>query len=106
MVSPPIQYHISILKVLARCNLGPKLNAIYPVKDLLYAILDSSTVFPVKRAMGYLLLEIMKTQAGIEKAERQIIDGLILIFVFSFLLLIDASISGAFWSNLQFLWSM
>ena len=67
---PELRYHIKILTILAHCNLGPKLNAIYQVKDLLFAILDSSTIQPVRKALGYLLLEIMKTQAGIEKVEK------------------------------------
>ena len=69
-LSPDIQYHIKILTILAHCNLGPKLNAIYQVKDLLFAILDPSTIQPVRKALGYLLLEMMKTQAGIEKVEK------------------------------------
>eukprot|EP01036_Dinobryon_divergens_P025774 gene25774-34355_t len=69
-LTPDLRYHIKILTILAHCNLGPKLNAIYQVKDLLFAILDPTTIQPVRKALGYLLLEIMKTQAGIEKVEK------------------------------------
>ena len=60
-LSTDLQYHIKLLVLLSSCNLGPKLQAIYPMNDIIYAILDRYTIFPVKKALGSLLIEIIKS---------------------------------------------
>lgn len=55
-----LQYHIKLLVLLASCNLGPKLQAVYPTNDILYALLDPSTILPVKLALGKLLIEALR----------------------------------------------
>ena len=70
MLSSSLAYHIKLLSLLANCNLGPKIESIYNSADILHAILDVSTIFPVKRALGNLLIAIMRN--GIDKVERYI----------------------------------
>lgn len=80
---PELQYHIRVLILLANCNLGPKLHAIYPVGDILAAILDHSTIFPVKRALGNLMIEVLKSSSDrVEKLESfwQLLDQIALGF--------------------------
>ncbi len=60
-LTPQLLYHINILTLLANCNLGPKLHAIYPVQDILSGIMDPITIFPVKKALGNLLIEVLKS---------------------------------------------
>eukprot|EP01038_Epipyxis_sp_PR26KG_P012176 gene12176-16306_t len=65
---PSLQYHLRLLTLLASCNLGPKLQAIYPISDVLYSLQDPATIPPVKRGLGYLLNEVL--QDGVEKVEK------------------------------------
>lgn len=69
-ISEELQYHIGIITLLSHCNLGPKLHAIYPVNDVLFAILDEGTIFPVRKALGNLLIEFLRTSTDrLEKSE-------------------------------------
>ncbi len=69
-LTPELRYHISILILLSSCNLGPKLHAIYPVQDILSAIMDASTLFPVKKALSQLLIEVLKSSSDrVEKLD-------------------------------------
>lgn len=69
-LTPHLRYHISILILLASCNLGPKLHAIYPVQDILIAMMDFATIFPVKKALGLLLIEVLKSSSDrVEKLD-------------------------------------
>ena len=62
-----LRYHISLLTILANCNLGPKLQAIYSFEEVLLAMLDPATLFPVRRSLGRLLIEML--MGGIDGAE-------------------------------------
>ena len=67
-----LQYHIKLLNLLASCNLGPKLQAVYPTNDILYALLDPSTMLPVKVALGKLLIEALRINPDkVEKLVRK-----------------------------------
>lgn len=80
-LSPDLRYHIRLLSLLACCNLGPKLYAIYPVQDIVFAILDPATIFPVKKALGILLIEMLKSSSDrVEKVEQfwQLLDNIAL----------------------------
>ena len=55
-----LKYHVNLLNLLAGCNLGPKLQALYPLEDVAAAIIDPDTIFPVRRALGNLLIEMLK----------------------------------------------
>eukprot|EP01034_Spumella_vulgaris_P000942 gene942-1242_t len=69
-LSPDLQYHVRLLTLFAGCNLGPKLQAIYPINDIINGILDSSTIPPVRHALGKVLIEILKTaMERVEKSE-------------------------------------
>eukprot|EP01039_Chlorochromonas_danica_P008105 gene8101-8940_t len=67
-LTPDLKYHLRILVLLANCNLGPKIHAIYPVQDLLHAIVDPDTIFPVKKALSNLLVEVVKS--SIDRVEK------------------------------------
>jgi hypothetical protein len=58
-LSSDLQYHINMLHVLAQCNLGPKLQAIYQLDDLVHAIIDKHTIFYVKIALGRCLEQLI-----------------------------------------------
>jgi hypothetical protein len=47
-----LRYHISLLNVLSKCSLGPKLQAIYQFDDIVHAIIDKKTAFVVKIALA------------------------------------------------------
>lgn len=69
-LSEELQYHIGVITLLSNCNLGPKLHAIYPVNDVLYAILDEGTIYPVRKALGNLLIEFLRSSTDrLEKSE-------------------------------------
>lgn len=77
-VAPPVlddltddlKYHIAVVSLLSHCNLGPKLHAIYPVNDVLFALLDDATIYPVKKALAHLLVEFLRTSTDrLEKSE-------------------------------------
>mmetsp|Transcript_31677 Transcript_31677/g.43452 ORF Transcript_31677/g.43452 Transcript_31677/m.43452 type:complete len:3399 (+) Transcript_31677:56-10252(+) len=63
-LSTELQYHIKLLVLLSSCNLGPKLQAVYPTNDLLFAIIDSATVLPVKIALGNVLIEALRINSS------------------------------------------
>ena len=66
-----LQYHINLLQLIVGCKLGPKIQAIYPVDDVVVAILDPRTIFNVKRSLGLLLLEIVESHTvGLECSEH------------------------------------
>ena len=70
-LSPELQYHINLLQLLVGCKLGPKLQAVYPLDDVIVAILDPRTVFNVKRTLGILLLEMFESNiSGLECSEH------------------------------------
>lgn len=58
-LSSDLQYHILLLNVMARCNLGPKLQAIYQLDDIVFAIIDKKTIFPVRIALGRCLEQLV-----------------------------------------------
>lgn len=68
-MSPDLQYHVSYLVLLANCGLGPKLQAMYPFEDVVAGIIDSATIFPVRKALGNLLLEMLRSDAAIQGIE-------------------------------------
>jgi hypothetical protein len=61
-----ISYHVKLLSILAGCNLGPKLQAVYPVDDILCAILDPATILSVKIGLSRLL--ISSVTSGLDSA--------------------------------------
>jgi hypothetical protein len=70
-MSPNLRYHTSLVTLLASCNLGPKLQAIYPFEDVVHTIVDPTCVYPVKKALGLLLLEMITCGIdGIEYSEE------------------------------------
>lgn len=70
-LTPDLQYHINLLQLLVGCKLGPKMQAIYPIDDVIVAILDPRTIFNVKRNLGLLLLETMESNIiGLECSEH------------------------------------
>jgi len=71
-LSTDLQYHIKLLILLSSCNLGPKLQAVYPTNDLLFALIDSSTVLPVKVALGNVLIEALRINSN--KVEKLVSD--------------------------------
>ncbi len=67
-LSPLLKFHIRILILLANCNLGPRLHAIYPIGDVLASILDRNTIFPVRKELCKLLICMLKIST--DRAER------------------------------------
>lgn len=65
-----LKYHINMLHLLAGCRLGQKLQAIYPLDDIVAGILDSNTIFNVRRSLGVLLIEMVENRLdGVEGSE-------------------------------------
>ena len=65
-----LRFHINYIMLLIGCKLGPKLQAMYHFDDVIEGIIDSDTIFNVKKALGYLLLEMITTGlSGIEQSE-------------------------------------
>jgi hypothetical protein len=62
-LSPELQYHIAFLSLLAGCRLGHKLQAVYPLEDVVTSLADRAMLFNVKRAMGLLILSLVKEKA-------------------------------------------
>jgi hypothetical protein len=54
-LSQDLQYHINLLQLLVGCKLGPKIQAIYPLDDVVAAILDDRTIHHVKNKLGAIL---------------------------------------------------
>jgi hypothetical protein len=50
-MSEQLNYHVSLIRVLSSCSLGPKLQAIYQFDDIVAAIIDKKTAFVVKVAL-------------------------------------------------------
>lgn len=67
MFSEKMQYHVTLLRLLASCKLGIKLQAIYPFESVIACITDPVTVLAVKVPLANLLLELILSN----------IDGLI-----------------------------
>ncbi|RYH20795.1 hypothetical protein EON65_22460 [archaeon] len=63
-----LKYHVRVLVLLANCSLGPKIHAILPIHDLLSSILDPATIFPVRKALANLLIEVVKS--SIDRVEK------------------------------------
>jgi hypothetical protein len=69
-LSPELQYHIAFLSLLAGCRLGHKLQAVYPLEDIVMALADRVMLYNVKRALGQLVLSLVKDKADcLEGAE-------------------------------------
>ncbi len=62
-LSSELQFHIKLLTVLSRCNLGPKLQAIYQFDDIVHALIDKNTIFNVKVALGKCLEQLICNNA-------------------------------------------
>lgn len=60
-----LAYHVKLLTIVAGCNLGPKLQAVYSTDDILHALLDPLTVFPVKKGLAALL--VGSIQSGLDR---------------------------------------
>lgn len=107
-----LQYHVKLLALLSCCNLGPKLQAVYPTNDILYALLDSSTILPVKLALGRLLIEAIKINPDkVEKLVRRIVRSLNMCFyslLFFFLkksyILKSVTILGLLGGDRKYIW--
>ena len=98
-----LQYHVKLLALLSCCNLGPKLQAVYPTNDILYALLDSSTILPVKLALGKLLIEAIKINPDkVEKLVR-ILVALICVLIrgYLFICLLILITQSLFWDFLE-----
>jgi hypothetical protein len=52
---PALLYHINYIYLLSGCRLGPRLQAIYQVDDIVAAIVDPDTIYNVRAALGSLL---------------------------------------------------
>jgi len=65
--SENMQYHVTLLKLLASCKLGIKLQAIYPFESVISCIMDPVTILAVKVPLANLLHELILSN----------IDGLI-----------------------------
>ena len=57
-LSSDLLYHVKLLMLLSNTNLGPKMQAIYPVEDVIDAILDTATIPVVKQALGRIINHI------------------------------------------------
>ena len=66
-LSPDLQYHVAILKILAACRIGPKLQAIYPLDHIIHAMLDRNCLSQVRIPLGELLLQLF--ESGIDNVE-------------------------------------
>lgn len=60
-LSPDLKYHINYIMLLSGCKLGPKLQAMYQVDDIVAAIIDPCTIYNVRFALGNLLLQSVTT---------------------------------------------
>lgn len=96
-----LQYHVKLLILLSSCNLGPKLQAVYPTNDILYALLDPSTILPVKLALGKLLIEALRINPDkVEKLVRICVNYILqlLLLVVKYCLHSCGSLcSGTYW---------
>lgn len=60
---PELLYHVNYIHLLSGCKLGPKLQAIYPIDDIVYAIVDCDTIYQVRSALGLLLKQTVEQYA-------------------------------------------
>lgn len=58
-LSKDLQYHINFLNLLAGCKLGHKLQAVYPLEDIVHALCDSTMLYNVSRALSTLILSLV-----------------------------------------------
>lgn len=58
-----LQYHVNYIYLLSGCKLGPKLQAIYQVDDIVAAIIDKGTIHNVRSALGLLLKQTTEQYA-------------------------------------------
>jgi hypothetical protein len=63
-LSAELRYHIYLLEVLASCSLGPKLQAIYQFDDIVSAIIDNTTLFNVRIALGRCMEQVVANGAA------------------------------------------
>ena len=69
-LSENLQYHINLLQLLVGCKLGPKMQAVYSLDDIVYAIMDDRTISHVRNKLVLLLHEIIASNMeGIEASE-------------------------------------
>jgi hypothetical protein len=68
-LSPSLQYHINLLVLLRNCALGPKLEAVYHMDDVIAAILDHDTLINVRIPLGGILLDLVLHVPGCECSE-------------------------------------
>jgi hypothetical protein len=69
-LTPDLQYHLNLCCLLAGCKLGQKIQAVYPIEDLVDAIIDPDTITVVRRGLGMLLLEIVEDKLiGLDGSE-------------------------------------
>ena len=68
-LTPDLQYHVNYLTLLANCNLGPKLLAMYGLEDVLSGIIDAGTIFPVRKALANVFLEMVSGDVSIPGVE-------------------------------------
>jgi hypothetical protein len=65
-----LQYHINLLTLLASCKLGPKIQAIYPLDDIVAALIDPNTIWHVRVPLAGLILEVVNsTLEGLESSD-------------------------------------
>ena len=64
-----LQYHINLLSLLRNCGLGPKLDALYRLDDVVTAILDHDTLINVRIPLGQILLDLVVDLPGCECSE-------------------------------------
>lgn len=55
-----LQYHINMTRIVTGLNLGPKLQFVYPLEDLLSSIADPSTIVQVKLPQVRLFIEYIE----------------------------------------------
>lgn len=70
-LSPDLKYHVNLLTLIAQCKLGPKLQAIYQLDDLVGRILDERTIFHVKWRLGELLLQLVESKIEFIEASEE-----------------------------------
>jgi hypothetical protein len=58
-MTPNLRYYVRSLTILTCCHLGPKLQALVPPEDVMTCILDPKTVYPVRKELGEMLLEML-----------------------------------------------
>ena len=78
-----LRYHIKLLTLLSGLKLGPKLQAIYPLQDIIHSILDEGTIHNVRRKLILLLEECIISSVDLVEGSEymwKFIDHVILFF--------------------------